>query len=101
MHNSRLVGKIGYIKDPHPLPTKPSLYTGNPDMMEEQRRRHCWGFMGCCANYMEHSFKDWTDVKGHHDSKNPFWINLWDPKLLRICEDIDLYVPICLFLSAT
>ena len=31
------------------------------------------------------------DATGHyHETKTSFWIGLWDPELLRICEDIDL-----------
>jgi hypothetical protein len=39
---------------------------------------------------MEHRFREWLDTAGHYNPKNRFWIDLWDPKLLRICEDIDL-----------
>jgi hypothetical protein len=36
-HDQRLADKIGYLDDPRPRPTKPSLYTGNQDMTEEQK----------------------------------------------------------------
>jgi hypothetical protein len=59
-------------------------------MTKEQRTRHHMQFMWYCAAYIEHRFRDWVDAKGHDGSKNPFWIDLWDPELLMICEDINL-----------
>jgi hypothetical protein len=35
-----LAHKIGYIEDPHQMPTKPSLYAGDQDIMQEQRKKH-------------------------------------------------------------
>jgi hypothetical protein len=40
LHSPNLAHKISYIEDPCPMPTKPSLYTGGQDMMQEQRTKH-------------------------------------------------------------
>ncbi len=89
-HDQRLADKIGYLNDPRPRPTKPSLYIGNQDMTEEQKRNHNKDFITSCASYMLHRYQDWVDAKGYQDEKNPFWIDLWNPELLRSCEEKDL-----------
>jgi hypothetical protein len=45
------------------MPTKPSLYIGDQDMTEEQRKKPHRQFLSNCAKYMEHRYKDWVDVK--------------------------------------
>ncbi len=90
MWDQKLSGKIDYLDDPHPRPTKPSIYTGNQDMTEERKHKHHKDFITSCASYMLHWYRDWVDAKGYQDEKNPFWIDLWNPELLRSCEEKDL-----------
>jgi len=89
VHSLRLIKKFEWIEMLCPLPTKPTLYAGHQEMMKEQ-----WTMQHkqkLCAEYLEHRFFDWMDATGHyHETKTSFWIGLWDPELLRICEDIDL-----------
>jgi hypothetical protein len=75
LHNPNHAHKISYIEDPHPMPTMPSLYTGDQDMIEEQRKKYRRQFLSNCAKYMEHRYKDWVDTKGYYELKNLFWID--------------------------
>jgi hypothetical protein len=56
MHNARSIVKIKWLDDPHSLPTKLCLYTGNQGMMEEQRKKHRFQFMWNCADCTGHRF---------------------------------------------
>jgi len=90
LHDQRLAGKITFLDDPRPRPTKPSLYTSEQDMTEEEKHKHNKDFITSCASYMLHRYQDWVEARGHQDGKNPFWIDLWNPELLRSCEEKDL-----------
>ncbi|MFN9980886.1 MAG: hypothetical protein ACK53Y_13255, partial [bacterium] len=89
MHNLRLRRNLDYIQDKHPMPTKPSMYTAVGEaMMDEQKTKSHKQFLRLCAEYIEHRFNNWKEARGYYAEKeHPFWIDLWDPELLRKCEE--------------
>jgi hypothetical protein len=89
MHNLRLRRNLDYIQDGHPMPTKPSMYTAVGEAMpDEQKTKSHKQFLRFCAEYTEHRFNDWKEARGYYAEKEyPFWIDLWDPELLRKCEE--------------
>ena len=89
MHNQRLIRKLAYIQDGRPMPTKPSMYMAVGEAMaDEQKSKNHKQFLRLCAEYIEHRFNDWKEARGYYaDEEYPFWIDLWDPELLRKCEE--------------
>jgi predicted transcriptional regulator len=56
-------------------------------MTDEQKSKNHKQFLRLCAEYIEHRFYDWKDARGYYvEKEHPFWIDLWDPELLRKCE---------------
>jgi hypothetical protein len=88
-HNERLKHNLTMIKDGRPIPTKPSMYTAVGEAMtDKQKSKNHKQFLRLCAEYIEHRFNDWKDTRGYYAEKeHPFWIDLWDPELLRKCEE--------------
>jgi hypothetical protein len=70
------------------MPTKPSLYMAVGEaMIDVQKNTHHHQFLWLCAENIEHRHKDWNDARGYYNEKeHPFWIDLWDPELLRKCK---------------
>ena len=89
MHNQRLRGNLNYIQDGRPMPTKPSMYTAVGEAMpDEQKTKSHKQFLRFCAEYIEHRFNDWKEARGYKSEEEyPFWIDLWDPELLRKCKE--------------
>ena len=89
MHNIRLRRNLDYIQDKRPMPTKPSMYTAVGEAMtDEQKSKSHKHFLRLCAEYIEHRFNDWKEARGYYAEKEyPFWIDLWDPELLRKCKE--------------
>jgi hypothetical protein len=89
MHNLRLRHNLAFIQDQCPMPTKPSLYTAVGEAMtDEQKTKSYKQFLRLCAEYIEHRFNNWKEARGYYAEKDyPFWIDLWDPELLRKCEE--------------
>jgi hypothetical protein len=88
-HNLRLRHNLAFIQDQRPMPTKPSMYTAVGEaMMDEQKTKSHKQFLRLCAEYIEHRFNNWKEARGYYAEKeHPFWIDLWDPELLRKCEE--------------
>jgi len=88
-HNERLKYNLIKIEDGCPIPTKPSQYMAVGEaMMDEQKTKSHKQFLRLCAEYIEHRFNDWKGARGYYAEKeHPFWIDLWDPELLRKCEE--------------
>jgi hypothetical protein len=66
-----------------------SQYTAVGEAMtDEHKSKNHKQFLRLCAEYIEHRFNDWKDARGYYAEKeHPFWIDLWDPELLRKCEE--------------
>jgi hypothetical protein len=88
-HNLRLRHNLAFIQDQRPMPTKPSTYTAVGEAMtDEQKSKNHKQLLRLCAEYIEHRFNDWKEARGYYAEKDhPFWIDLWDPELLRKCKE--------------